>query len=106
MVNVRFWFYLAPFTSGAFRISPRQLADIPADARDGAPALSAGVVLKVLASEADVVASDDFLIRRHWHSCGDVARGGNGEVLYFLKEAWGFAGWHFFCWFCGWRRES
>jgi hypothetical protein len=68
--------------------------------------LRAGVVLKVLASEADVVASNNFLICRHWHPRSDMARGGGGEVLDFLKESWGIPGWHFFCWFCGWRRES
>ena len=59
----------------------------------------------MFAAEADVVASNNFLIRRHRHSSGDVARGGGGKVLYFLKEAWGFAGGHFFCGVWGRRRE-
>ena len=43
------------------------------------------------------MASNDFLIRRHWHSCGDVARGGCCEILDFLKEARRGADWHLFC---------
>jgi hypothetical protein len=38
-----------------------------------------------------------------------MVRGGSGEVLYFLKEPWGFAGWHFFCglWWRWWEpRDS
>jgi hypothetical protein len=51
----------------------------------------------VLATQADVVPSDNFLIACHRHSGSNVTGGGGGEVFHFLKKARRGAGWHLFC---------
>ena len=73
--------FFAPLTDRAFLIGPGELGDKLLIPVHWAPTLRAGAILQELTAKADVMTTEDLLVRCHGHPGGDVPGGGGSEVL-------------------------